>query len=149
MHPMLRQDIQTLVDNFEELDQNLKTLEQDHAVWFSRQEANDLAAVGESLESLKFHVITLQTDCFMFMGRMYQKNGSWQIFDCLHRAFLDLDSLFNNLKTVKTELDESYIRSADLNQLSIDCCRFKKTIEQIQEAVPEAADTHETVNVQI
>lgn len=139
MYPTVRRDIQTLVNSTETLNQELKILKQDHAVWSREDEADDLAVVTESLENLKFHILILQTDCFMSMNQMYQNNGSWRIFDCLHRAFLDLDNLFSDLKTVKIELDESYIRSADLKQLTIHYCRFKKTVGQIQETVSKGS----------
>jgi septation ring formation regulator EzrA len=73
----------------------------------------------------------MQAD-WISMGHRYRENGTRQVLESLHRAFSTLDTLFNDLKKVRTEINEAYIRSADLDQLEIDWSRFRKTVGQIE-----------------
>mgnify|MGYP006979326348 CR=1 FL=1 len=50
----------------------------------------------------------------------------------LHRAFRDVNALFEDLKEVNAELADSYIHSGELDQLEIDWGRFSKTDGHIQ-----------------
>ena len=69
----------------------------------------------------------------MSMGIRHREDGTQFIFDSLHPAFATLNVLFEDLKQVRIQLNESYIHPAELRQLEIDWGRFKKTIKEIQE----------------
>ena len=72
------------------------------------------------------------------MDLRYQEDDTWQGVDSLHRAFASLDILFNDLKEVRTDLNDSYIRPGELKQLEIDWDRLKKMIGQIQKHLQDS-----------
>jgi DNA repair exonuclease SbcCD ATPase subunit len=131
MDLVIRRDIRQLVHDAQEVRSELDMLEQDHEAWAREREENDLVEVIGYLKRLESDVSMMQAD-WISMGHRYRENGTRQVLESLHRAFSTLDTLFNDLKKVRTEINEAYIRSADLDQLEIDWSRFRKTVGQIE-----------------
>ena len=114
--------------------QGLEVLEKDHATWTKDREREDLVDILEEIKGLEFDVSTLMGDCAS-LNQMKRNNG---IKDGLHKAFKGLNILFEDLKKVRNEIDQSYLRQQELDQLEIDWARFRKTVEQIQEGLGQA-----------
>jgi hypothetical protein len=146
MDLVIRRDIRQLVDDAQEVRRGLDMLEHDHEAWAREREENDLVQVLEHLKRLESDVSMMQADCIS-MGHRYRENGTRQLLESLHRAFLTLDTLFNDLKKVRTEINESYIRSTDLNQFEIDWARFRKTIDQIEKHLRDGDKLMKVKNV--
>lgn len=83
----------------------------------------------EGIKSLEFDVSVLMGDC-VSLNQMKRNNG---IEGDLHQAFKGLNVLFEDLKTVRKEIDQSYTTQGELEQLKIEWARFRKTVEEIQE----------------
>ena len=137
MDPMIRRDIRQLVHDAQEVQRGLDMLEQDHDDWARERQQYDLTRLIKRVNRLESDVSMMQSDC-MSMNLKYQEDGTWQIVDSLHRAFAILDTLFNDLKQVRTDLNDSYIHLAELKQLEIDWDRFRKTIGQIQKYLQDS-----------
>lgn len=131
MDIVIRQDIRQLVHDAQEVQRGLDMLEQDHDDWARERQQYDLTRLIKRVNRLESDVSMMQSDC-VSMGLRYQEGGPWQIVDSLHRAFATLNTLFNDLKQVRKDLNDSYIHSAELKQLEIHWDRLKNTIGQIQ-----------------
>ena len=131
MDLVIQRDIRQLLHDAQLVRRGLDMLEQDHEAWARDRQKNDLVVVLTQLKRLESDVSLMQADCFS-MGHRHRGNGNRDVLENLHQAFSTLDTLFNDLKKVRTEINESYIRSTDLNQLEIDWARFRKTIGQIE-----------------
>lgn len=131
MNLLIRRDIQQLVLDTREVRRELDMLEQDQKTWAREREENDLANVIGHLKKLEFDVSMMQADC-VSIGYLQREEGAWRIHDSLHRGFVTLNILFNDLKKMRTELNKAYIYSADVKKLEIDWGRFSKTVGQIE-----------------
>lgn len=132
LYPILKKDMRTLLSDTELFQSGLETLERDYFDWARAQEENDLAKIIEYLKELESHVLMMEADCISFMGQIYQKNSTWQIFNRMHQALRTLSNLFNDLKNMRVDLHDSYIHPEQLKQLEIDWGRFRKMLTQIQ-----------------
>ena len=137
MDIVIRQDIRQLVHDAQGVQRGLDMLEQDHDDWARKRQQYDLTQLIKRVNRLVSDVSMMQSDC-MSMGLRYQEDGTWQAVDSLHRAFVTLNILFNDLKQVRTDLNDSYIHPAELKQLGIDWDRLKKTIGQIQKYLQDS-----------
>lgn len=132
MDLMIRRDIRQLVRDAKKVKRVLELLEKDHEAWARERQHYDLKQIIKHINRLESDVSIMQSDC-MCISLSYQEVGIWQVLESLHRAFQALNTLFGDLKKVRTELSEAYIHPSDLKHLEIDWGRFKKTIGQIQE----------------
>jgi hypothetical protein len=124
----LNRDIRKLVADTEKFKQTLEKLKQDQAVWARKHEEKDLKKIIECVNRLESDVITMMSD----YACLTNQEESQVVEVDLHRAFRDVNALFEDLKEVNAELADSYIHSGELDQLEIDWGRFSKTIGQIQ-----------------
>jgi len=129
MELVLKKDMEKLFGHTDKVKQGLAVLENDHAAWTGDREREDLMDILEGVKGLEFDVSTLMGDC-VSLGQVKQNNG---IKGDVHQAFKGLNLLFEDLKTVRKEIDQSYASQGKLEQLEIDWARFRKTVEQIQE----------------
>ncbi len=130
MYLTVRRDIRHMVLEIQKVQRGLDMLEKDHEAWARQCQQEDLKQLTGFLKRLESDVSIIQSDC-MSLSLKYQEDGTWTILDSLHRAFATLKDLFNDLKKVRRELDESYIHPEGLRQLEIDWGRFRKVIGQI------------------
>jgi len=137
MDLLIRGDIRKLLHDAQEVQKGLDMLEQDHDDWARERQQYDLTRLIKRVNRLESDVSMMQSDC-VSMGLRYQEGGPWQVVDSLHRAFATLDTLFNDLKQVRTDLNDSYIRPGELKQLEVDWDRLKKTIGQIQKHLQDS-----------
>lgn len=129
MELVLKKDMGKLIGDTENVKQGLERLEKDHAVWTRDREREDLVDILEGVKELEFDVSTLMGDC-VSLGQVKRNNG---IKGDVHQAFKGLNLLFEDLKTVRKEIDQSYASQGKLKQLEIDWARFRKTVEEIQD----------------
>jgi DNA repair exonuclease SbcCD ATPase subunit len=146
MDLVIQKDIRQLVHDAQEVRSELDMLEQDHEAWAREREENDLVEVLDHLKRLESDVSIMQADCIS-MGYRYRGNGNRYVIESLHRAFSTLDTLFNDLKKVRTEINEAYIRSTDLDQLEIDWGRFRKSVGQIEQHLRDGDKLMKVKNV--
>jgi len=131
MDLIIRRDIRQLMLGTKKLQRELGILEQDHDAWARERQQYDLIQIIKRVKRLESDVSVMQSDC-MSMGLSHHEDGSWQVVESLHRTFATLNILFNDLKQVRMELNNSYIHPHELKQLEIDWGQFRKTIGQIQ-----------------
>ncbi|MEJ2589359.1 MAG: hypothetical protein P8165_17620 [Deltaproteobacteria bacterium] len=128
MDPVWERDLKQVFGDTKALEHGFEVLEEDHAKWNSDGEQKDLMNILERAQRLESDVTILMSDCF----RLAQKKSNNGIKNDLRNAFRGLDVLFEDLKTLRTDLDQSYAKSDALTQLEIDWARFRKTLRQIQ-----------------
>jgi hypothetical protein len=132
MYPVLKEDILKLLSDTEETRLGLEILKQDQVKWARNREQNDLAGFLIYLKRLETDVVKVLADWTRQTCRAKNKSQTSQVLDSLQYTFVKLNILFNDLKKVRTELNEAYIHSISIKQLEIDWDRFYKVIEQIQ-----------------
>jgi len=121
--------MEKLFGDTKKVKQGLKVLEKDHATWARDRERDDLVNILEGVKGLEFDVSVLMGDCVSFS----QAKQNYGVRGDFHQAFKGLNILFEDLKTAWKEIDQSCVTQRELEQLEIDCARFSKTVEQIQE----------------
>jgi DNA repair exonuclease SbcCD ATPase subunit len=131
MDLVIRRDIRQLVLDVRKIRRELDRLKQDQKAWARDRQQDDLSGVIDRLKRLEFDVSVIQADC-VSIGRIHREDGARRVMDSLHRAFKTLNTLFNDIKNMRTELKEAYICSVDVKQLEIDWSRFTKTVSQIE-----------------
>ena len=129
MELVLKKDMEILFGDTKKLKQGLKVLEKDHTTWNRDRERNDVATILDRVKGLEFDVSTLMSDCVS----LSHENQNNSLKGDLNRAFKGLNTLFEDLKTVRNEIDQSYVAPGEFAQLEIDWARFRKTVDQIQE----------------
>ena len=127
MEPVLKRDVERLLNDTQRVEQGLEVLEKDHAVWAGDRERDDVLDILEGVKGLEYDVSTLMGDC-VSLTKVRQSN----VMGDFHQAFRGLDILFEDFKTVRKEIDQSYTNQGRLEQVEIDWSRFRKTVEQIQ-----------------
>ena len=121
--------MEKLIGDAKNVKQGLEVLEKDHFAWTRDREREDLVDILEGIKGLESDVSILMSDC----TSLSQAKRNGRIKGDLHQAFKGLNLLFEDLKTVRKEIDQSYANQGKLEQLEIDWARFRKTVEQIQE----------------
>lgn len=130
MELALERDMEKLFGDTEKVQQGLEVLEKDHTAWNRVGEREDLAEILEGVKGLEFDVSNLMGDC---VSLQYTDQGNGEF----NQAFSGLNTLFEDLKTARRELDQSYVTKDELAQLEIDWARFRKAVDQIQENLLE------------
>ena len=129
MELVLKKDMGKLIGDTEKVKQGLERLEKDHAAWTRDREREDLVDILEGVKLLELDVSILMGDC----ASLSQAEQNGRVKGDLHQAFKGINILFEDLKTVRKEIDQSYASQGKLEQLEIDWARFRKTVEQTQE----------------
>jgi len=124
----LSQDIHKLMADTEKFNQALEKLERDQAAWARKREEKDFKEIIESVNRLKSDVNTLMSDCACLTNQEESK----VVEADLQNACRGLNSLFEDLKVARADLENSFIHREDLDQMEIDLGRFRKIVEQIQ-----------------
>lgn len=128
MDPVWERDLKQVFGDTKALEHGFEVLEEDHAKWNRDGEQKDLMNLLERAQQLESDVTILMSDCF----RLAQTKSNNGIKNDLRNAFGGLDVLFEDLKALRTNLDQSYSKSNALAQLEIDWSRFRKTLRQIK-----------------
>lgn len=124
----LNQDLRKFMVDADKFKQALEKLKQDQAVWARKREEKDLKKLIEWGNRLESNVNTMMSDCACLTNG---EEGKVARVD-LHHALRGLDALFQDLKEVRAELNDSYIHPGELDRLEIDWGRFNKTAGHIQ-----------------
>jgi hypothetical protein len=129
MNLVIQRDIEKLFADTENVKQTLIMFEKDHSVWARKREEKDLARLIERAKQLECDVCLMMSDCLSF-GRY---DGGKGVIEGMHHAYACLNSLFQDIKKVKGDLNGSYVHPDEIKQMEIDWCRFNKAVGQIQE----------------
>ncbi len=129
MELALKMDIEKLISDNEKVKQGLEVLEKDHAAWTIDREREDLLDILEGIKGLESDVSILMGDC----TALSQAKRNSRVKGDFHQAFKGLNILFEDLKTVRKEIDQSYASQEKLERLEIDWARFRKTVEQTRQ----------------
>ena len=107
-------DLLDLLENNLKLREQLASLEKDSKAWNREREKDDL-------ENITTLIKELGTNISQAMGDF--------------NAFRIMNDLFQDLKTVKEELEQSYPHSDKLRQLKIDWAKLETTFEAMEKHV--------------
>ena len=135
MDLMVQNAIRELVQDVQGVQARLDLLERDRKSWARKREENDLAEMIEYLKQMESDVSILQADCVISMTQAFEGGNVFRVSYVLQVIFGGINILFDDVKTMKTELKDSYIQPADLAQLKIDWERFRKTIGPIEKSL--------------
>ncbi|MFZ0450689.1 MAG: hypothetical protein WAL98_15725 [Desulfatiglandaceae bacterium] len=122
-------DIRKLAKDNLNFRSELEKLEQDHSAWASNREERDLEKITKCLKRLEADVSVMASDCSSQVSR-HDGNALGQD---LHHAYVHINSLFEDVKKARTDLERAYIQPEEIGQIEIDWERLKKTVAQIAE----------------
>jgi hypothetical protein len=137
----IRQDVQQLVSDSNNLKTIIKELAKDSEAWAMEQENQDLADFAKNLRRLECDMVLLQADWISLIGENYEDYSPYETFDGFQMAFDSLDILYSDLKKMRAELNECNIRKGEIRALEIDWARFRKIIERFRQSLCEV-DVH-------
>ncbi len=120
-------DIRKLANDNLKLKSELEKLEQDHAAWASNREEKDLEKITSCLKRLEADVSVMASDC----SSQVSGNDGNGLGKDLHHAYVHLNSLFEDVKKARTDLERAYIQPRELGRIEIDWERLKKTVVEI------------------
>jgi hypothetical protein len=109
-------------------------LEHDYAAWGDQCQENDLTQLIKNFERLECDISKMLSDC-IFLGRQYWKDHNLPLIENLHQSFAAMNTLFNDLKEIRSAFRETNINRSGFQQLVIDWCRLKGSIDQTQRLV--------------
>jgi len=125
----INRDIQKLAKDNLKLKSELAKLEQDHTAWALNREEKDLEEITNSLKRLETDVGVMASDCSSQASR-HEGNG---LGEDLHHAYVHLNSLFEDVKKARNDLERAYIQPGEIGRIEIDWGRLKKTVAEIAE----------------
>ena len=131
MNTIIKRDSDRLAAHAERVKQGLERLEQDCSAWARKREQEDLVDLMEDLKGVEVDVSLMLTDCIS-TGCQFGDEAPKVVFHDLPEIFGCLDTLFNDLKKARLQLDKAYIHSKILDHLEIDYGRFRKLIGTVQ-----------------
>lgn len=134
MSLILRRDIRKLMRDADIVQRSMDMLEHDYAAWDNQCQHNDLTQLIENLKQLECDVSTMLSDC-IFLGRQYWKDHNLPLIDSLHQSFTTVNTLCNDLKSIRSAPSETHINPSEFQQLVIDWGQLKKSIDQTQSLV--------------
>lgn len=140
LNSIIRQDVQKLLRDVQQFQRILEALEKDCEAWARECQENDLGRGIIQLKSLESDVSLMQTDCISIC-HVCQEDDAWVSLKTLRYAFAALNTLYNDLKKLRTKLKESYIHRAALKKLEIDWARFSKTVKEITRCLEYAENS--------
>jgi hypothetical protein len=134
---VIQQDIKKLVFDSNILQLFIEELIQDCEAWRRDRENDELTECAENLKRLESDVILLQADWNILIGPTHHGYSQYETVNGFQRAFESLDILFNDLKKMRAELNDSYIHHSEIESLEIDWARFKKMIAKLRQSLRE------------
>jgi len=131
MATVLGRDTLKLMEDAKKIKQELKKLEKDCRSWSPEREEKDLAELTDTAKNVEVDVSLMLADSISAdLHRGEDEKGV--LSDELHHVFVNLDALFGDIKEARTELKEGYVYPGSLERLEIDCRRFNKTVQSIE-----------------
>ena len=147
MNSILRQDIGQLLGDLQKVQGDLELLEKDHDAWCMKDEQKGLQDLCEHVGRLGGDVSILKGDC-VALGHAYRGADDFRhVLDSLRRAFVSLNALYNDLKELRRELEESCMFPGVLGQLQTDWVGFSKTVREIEKALRNGEDSVKGRNI--
>lgn len=131
MEMTVLRDVRRFVLDTDKAQRSLEKLRSDCAAWARDREALDVAALIEYANRLEVDVCQTLAH-YVPLDRQYCDEGDGLVLNSIHRAFANLNVLFDDLKKVRRGLKESYVHTKELKRLEIDLGRLRKSIGQLQ-----------------
>jgi len=128
----LKKDIQKLAKDNQRLKLELDRLEKDHSAWALDRQEKDLEQITRCLGQMEVDVSVMASNCFSVADRRNEGDGNGFKRD-LSQAYVHLNTLFEDVKKVRMELQQSFIQSKELQRMEIDWGKLKKTVAEIGE----------------
>ena len=132
-------DLLGLLENNLKLREQLASLEKDSRVWNRKREMDDL-------ESITALIRKLETDISRTLGDFNALHGGTDdrtSREDFHHAFRIMNDLFQDLKTVKEELEQAAIHPDKLERLNVDWAKLEKTFEEMERHVDSTQEETE------
>lgn len=132
MHPILRRDIKQLMMDAEQIQKGLEMLMYNHTAWAREPQQMDLTQLIEHVKRLELDLSTILSGC-VFLGRQYWKDHNLRLIESLHRSCDIMNSLFQDLNSIRTAMNEGRFNNSHLRPLIIDWGRLRESIYETQE----------------
>ena len=122
-----RDYVERLEGDIENLRWRLGKLKEDHAAWERTLEEDDLESIKASLIQMEYDLDLMFTNCFALLARDHDSVTQAYV----HHLYETLNSLFEDVKRARDNLEKAFIPRGDLEQMEIDCSRLEKTTGKI------------------
>jgi len=135
----INRDIQKLTKDNLKLKSELEKLEQDHTAWALNREEKDLEEIANSLKRLETDVGVMVSDCSLLVSR----DDGDGLREDLHHAYVHLNSLFEDIKKARTDLERAYIQPGEIGRIRVPRTFARKcTISNQTKASPSFHPIH-------
>ncbi len=134
MRTIFRRNVKILIVDAEAVEKDLKLFARDHGARTGETQTETLMRIVEHIKRLKTDMDTILSDC-AFPWRQYKRKQDLKFIYSIYHACDILDKLSDDIKKIKTRLNNSFIFRFELLTLCKDWDRFSKSIGQVQKSV--------------
>ena len=122
--------LNNLMEKNQELKKQLDSLERDYQAWNGKREMNDLENITATIKKLEVDIALAMSDFNIFADKNEKRSEFQEDF---HQGFAILNNLFENMKTIREELEsQSYTPREKIQQMEIDWAKLRKDFETIE-----------------
>ena len=122
--------LNNLMKKNQELKKQLDSLERDYKAWNEKREMNDLENITATIKELEVDITLAMSDFNIFADKNERRSEFQEDF---HQGFAILNNLFENMKTIREELEsQSYTPREKIQQMEIDWAKLRKDFETIE-----------------
>lgn len=122
--------LNNLMKKNQELKKQLDSLERDYKAWNEKREMDDLENITVTIKKLEVDIALAMSDFNIFADKN-EKRPEFQ--EDFHQGFAILNNLFENMKTIREELEsQSYTPREKIQQMEIDWAKLRKDFETIE-----------------
>jgi len=122
--------LNNLMKKNQELKKQLDSLERDYKAWNEKREMNDLENITATIKELEVDITLAMSDFNIFADKNEKRSEFQEDF---HQGFAILNNLFENMKTIREELEsQSYTPREKIQQMEIDWAKLRKDFETIE-----------------
>jgi chromosome segregation ATPase len=123
-------ELKHLMRKNRKLKEQLESLEKDYHAWNEKREIDDLKNITITIKKLEVDIALAMSDFNTFTGQNEKRSEFQEDF---HHGFAILNDLFENVKTIREDLENpSCLSKEKIQQMEIDWAKLKKDFETIE-----------------
>jgi hypothetical protein len=135
MNSIAHSDIQRLMDDIEEVKHVLEMLENDRVSWARNHEERDISNLVDCMNRIE---IDMNISMYKYIPSQEQdQENNNHFIEGMRQAFSYVNDLFCDIKNIRKNLNRSYIKPGEFENLKIDWARFSKNIMPLLNSVEE------------
>ena len=135
MNSIAHSDIRRLMDDIGEVKHVLGMLENDRASWARNHEEIDISNLIDCMNRIEIDMNISMYNSISSQEQDQKNNNNF--IEGIRHTFSYVNDLFCDIKKIRKDLNRSYIKPGELENLKVDWARFSKNIMPLLNSVEE------------